>query len=57
MAPAEMDEKSLENAYLILKLLPVAFFMSPSDDCKMCSTEAELVKHGANLFGSTKVSF
>lgn len=57
VAPAETDEKSFEDAYLILKLLPVAPFMSPSDDCKMCSTETELVKYGANLFGSTKVSF
>lgn len=50
-------EASKNVAPLVLSLLPKAPLASPSSEINMTATEAELVKHGANLFLTRKVTF
>lgn len=50
-------KKSRDAAKIVLGFLPKAPMRSPSDKLNMSATEAEIVKYGANMFLTRKVTF
>lgn len=49
--------QSEDVAGMVSALLPPAPLLSPSDKLRLSSTEAEIVKYGANIFLTRKVTF